>query len=111
MLEAVGHPVAVNPDRSLAKVAREREWEMRQFTKPVRLRDRMSVRTPVVTTSLALAVAVALSVVAGPHGDAPVGRTADGPRRSPGAVTGLRGPPGGPGVRSRAAAWRRRRRG
>ena len=55
MLEAVGHPVAVNADRALAKVARERGWEVRQFTKPVRLRDRMTVRTPMLTTSLALA--------------------------------------------------------
>ncbi len=55
MLEAVGHPVAVNADRPLAKVAREREWQTMQFTKPVRLRDRVSVRTPVVTTSVALA--------------------------------------------------------
>ena len=29
MLELVGNPVAVNPDRELARVAREREWEMR----------------------------------------------------------------------------------
>ena len=43
MLEAVGHPVAVNPDRLLAKVAKEREWEVMQFTKPIRLRDRVSV--------------------------------------------------------------------
>jgi hypothetical protein len=43
MLEAVGHPVAVNADRVLAKVARERGWEVMQFTKPVRLRDRVSV--------------------------------------------------------------------
>ena len=55
MLEAVGRPVAVNADRPLARVAKERGWETRQFTKPVRLRDRMTVRTPVVTTSLALA--------------------------------------------------------
>jgi HAD superfamily hydrolase (TIGR01490 family) len=60
MLEAVGHPVVVNPDRALAKMAKERGWEIRQFTKPVRLRDRMGVRRPVITTSLALAVAVAL---------------------------------------------------
>ncbi|HTX64109.1 MAG TPA: HAD family hydrolase [Acidimicrobiales bacterium] len=61
MLEAVGHPVAVNPDRALAKVARDRGWEIRQFTKPVRLRNRVSVRTPVLTTGLALAAgAVAL---------------------------------------------------
>src|SRR6202046_1571860 len=28
MLEAVGHPVAVNPDRALAAIARERGWEL-----------------------------------------------------------------------------------
>jgi HAD superfamily hydrolase (TIGR01490 family) len=60
MLEAVGHPVAVNADRPLARVARERGWAMRQFTKPVRLRDRMTVRTPVLTTSLALAAGAAI---------------------------------------------------
>jgi HAD superfamily hydrolase (TIGR01490 family) len=55
MLEAVGRPVAVNPDRPLAKVARERGWEVRHFTKPIRLRDRVGRTTPVVTTSLAVA--------------------------------------------------------
>ena len=43
MLEVVGHPVAVNPDRELARVARERAWEVRQFVQPVRLRDRVPV--------------------------------------------------------------------
>lgn len=43
MLEAVGHPVAVNPDRVLARLARERDWEIRNFLQPVRLRDRMPV--------------------------------------------------------------------
>ena len=55
MLEAVGRPVAVNPDRALAKVARERGWEVRNFTKPIRLRDRVGRTTPVLTTSLAVA--------------------------------------------------------
>jgi HAD superfamily hydrolase (TIGR01490 family) len=55
MLEAVGRPVAVNPDRALAKVARERGWEVRHFTKPIRLRDRVGRTTPVLTTSLAVA--------------------------------------------------------
>jgi HAD superfamily hydrolase (TIGR01490 family) len=53
MLEAVGHPVAVNPDRVLAKVARERDWEVMQFTKPVRLRDRMSVPSLSMTAAAA----------------------------------------------------------
>ena len=65
MLEAVGHPVAVNPDRALAKVAAERGWETLEFTKPVRLRDRMTLRTPILTGSLALAGAVALAVLRG----------------------------------------------
>jgi HAD superfamily hydrolase (TIGR01490 family) len=54
MLETVGHPVAVNADRALAKVAKERGWETRQFTKPVRLRDRVTLAAPV-ATSLVLA--------------------------------------------------------
>ena len=43
MLELVGHPVAVNPDRELTRVARERDWDMRWFQHPVRLRDRVPV--------------------------------------------------------------------
>jgi HAD superfamily hydrolase (TIGR01490 family) len=43
MLEAVGHPVAVNPDRALLRVARARDWEVRRFVKPVRLRDRVQM--------------------------------------------------------------------
>jgi phosphoserine phosphatase len=31
MLEAVGHPVAVNPDATLARIAREREWDVLRF--------------------------------------------------------------------------------
>jgi HAD superfamily hydrolase (TIGR01490 family) len=46
MLEAVGHPVAVNPDRVLLKLARDRDWEVRQFVRPVRLRTRVSAPPP-----------------------------------------------------------------
>jgi HAD superfamily hydrolase (TIGR01490 family) len=50
MLEAVGHPTAVNPDRGLRKVAVERGWPVLEFTRPVSLRARFSAaRTPVVT--------------------------------------------------------------
>ncbi len=38
MLEAVGHPVAVNPDKELARVATERGWEVRTFARPVQVR-------------------------------------------------------------------------
>jgi HAD superfamily hydrolase (TIGR01490 family) len=43
MLESVGHPVAVNPDKELAREANERGWEVRVFQRPVRLRDRVPV--------------------------------------------------------------------
>jgi HAD superfamily hydrolase (TIGR01490 family) len=43
MLAAVGHPVAVNPDKELMRVARDRGWEVREFRRPVRLRDRVPV--------------------------------------------------------------------
>jgi HAD superfamily hydrolase (TIGR01490 family) len=42
MLEAVGHPVAVNPDRELRRLALEREWEIVDFVRPVALRSRLS---------------------------------------------------------------------
>jgi HAD superfamily hydrolase (TIGR01490 family) len=40
MLEAVGHPHAVNPDRALRKLAIERGWPVLIFSKPVMLRQR-----------------------------------------------------------------------
>lgn len=43
MLAAVGHPVAVNPDRELARVARERGWLIQRYRLEVPLRDRVYV--------------------------------------------------------------------
>ena len=63
MLEVVGHPFAVNPDRPLAKAAAEHGWESMTFSKPVKIRDRMTLRTPIVGGGLALAGAVALAVL------------------------------------------------
>lgn len=34
LLEAVGHPYAINPDRQLRKIARERDWPIEYFSKP-----------------------------------------------------------------------------
>jgi HAD superfamily hydrolase (TIGR01490 family) len=45
MLETVGQPFAVNPDKALRKVAVEREWPVLVFAKPVRARSRR-VPTP-----------------------------------------------------------------
>ncbi|RJK97680.1 HAD family hydrolase [Vallicoccus soli] len=40
MLEAVGHPHAVNPDRALRRTARERGWPVLAFERPVPLLPR-----------------------------------------------------------------------
>ena len=62
MLSAVGHPVAVNPDRELRRIAAERGWEIVDFVRPVALRSRLSnvPRPP----AEVVAGAGALSVVA-----------------------------------------------
>lgn len=53
MLAAVGHPVAVNPDRELVRIARRRGWEIRRFERPVPLRDEVVVPPPVRAAALA----------------------------------------------------------
>jgi HAD superfamily hydrolase (TIGR01490 family) len=58
MLDLVGHPVAVNPDRELSRIALEREWEVRYFQRPVRMRDRVPV--PPKGPTLAAGTAAAL---------------------------------------------------
>lgn len=69
MLEAVGHPVAVNPDRVLGRLARDRDWEVQHFVRPVRLRDRMKERVrvppPAVTISLSACLLGAAALAAG----------------------------------------------
>jgi HAD superfamily hydrolase (TIGR01490 family) len=63
MLEAVGHPAAVNPDRALRRAARERDWPILVFTRPVSLRSRLAglrgQRRPVVGTAVGVGAAVA----------------------------------------------------
>ncbi len=61
MMEAVGHPVAVNPDRVLARIAKERDWPVLQFTHPVRLRDRMPAPSAKSSAATAGVVAAALA--------------------------------------------------
>ena len=57
MLQTVGHPYAVNPDRALRKEATARDWPVLVFTRPVRLRDRFSaVSLPPRSTLAAVAV-------------------------------------------------------
>ena len=66
MLEVVGHPVAVNPDRELRRIAVERGWAITSFKSPVSLRSRLpSLPGPRASLINGLAAAAAVAGVAG----------------------------------------------
>lgn len=57
MLEQVGHPAVVNPDRALRKEAAARDWPVLSFTRPVPLRERIPAPSgAAVAASAALAI-------------------------------------------------------
>lgn len=62
MLEAVGHPTVVNPDRALRKEATSRDWPVLTFSRPVSLRDRLPAPSG---AAVATTFAVSLSALAG----------------------------------------------
>jgi hypothetical protein len=55
MLEIVGHPFAVNPDKELRRIAKERGWPVLVFERPVALGSRMKL-PPTKPTLAALAI-------------------------------------------------------
>lgn len=57
-LEAVGRPVAVNPDRELRRIARERGWPMLTFSDPLYPAARRRLRPALLGLPLALGAAV-----------------------------------------------------
>ncbi len=61
MLELVGHPAVVNPDRGLRKEAASRDWPVLSFSKPVSLRDRLPAPSG---AAVATTAAVGLSALA-----------------------------------------------
>src|SRR5207302_9393372 len=61
MLEAVGHPIAVNPDRELRREAERRGWQIRDFRRPVRLRRRLPKVHPSSRSVTAAAVGAAVA--------------------------------------------------
>jgi HAD superfamily hydrolase (TIGR01490 family) len=64
MLESVGHPVAVNPDRELRRVAAGRGWPLELFRNPVPIRDRLPrLGRPDGTVANGLAAAAAVVAV------------------------------------------------
>ncbi|WP_308282734.1 HAD family hydrolase [Pseudonocardia nigra] len=59
LLEAVGHPTAVNPDRALRREAELRGWPILTFAHPVRLRFRPAAPpAPVVAAGIVVAAAL-----------------------------------------------------
>lgn len=61
MLEAVGHPSVVNPDRALRRQATARGWPVLSFSRPVSLRDRIPAPSG---ATLATTAAVGVSALA-----------------------------------------------
>ncbi|MCI1641828.1 MAG: HAD-IB family hydrolase [Actinomyces sp.] len=58
LLEAVGHPAAVNPDRELRRAAEERRWEVLSFSHTVRVRSKPArIAVPVAGTAVAVGAA------------------------------------------------------
>jgi HAD superfamily hydrolase (TIGR01490 family) len=66
MLEAVGHPFAVNPDRALRREAVEREWPVLEFKHPVSLRSRFPrLAAPSRPVAVGIAGAAVVAAAAG----------------------------------------------
>ena len=65
MLEAVGHPHAVNPDRSLRKVAIERGWPILTFRHPISLQRRFAALQPAAVPAAAVVGLGLLALAAG----------------------------------------------
>ncbi len=66
LMEAVGHPVAVNPDKDLRKVAEERGWPILEFRRKVSLRTRLARPVPIIsgaTLSVAIGVLVGVAIM------------------------------------------------
>ncbi|MBJ7901706.1 HAD-IB family hydrolase [Streptomyces sp. NPDC004549] len=66
MLQAVGHPHAVNPDRALRREAVARGWPVLEFRKPVRLKQRLpALSVPPRPALVAMAAVGAAAATAG----------------------------------------------
>ncbi|MER5477256.1 HAD-IB family hydrolase [Streptomyces sp. NPDC002734] len=67
MLETVGHPHAVNPDRTLRREALTRGWPILDFSRPVRLKQRVPNFTapsrPVLVAAATVGAAAAAALV------------------------------------------------
>ncbi len=64
MLEAVGNPVVVNPEKELREAAEEHEWPILEFQRPVSIGPRVPAPPPKVWVGVAAGVAAAIAIVA-----------------------------------------------
>lgn len=64
MLEVVGHPVVVNPDKDLEEIATARDWQVMHFERPVTLRTRLATLQKPVPIISGAAIAGALGSAA-----------------------------------------------
>jgi HAD superfamily hydrolase (TIGR01490 family) len=64
MLEAVGNPVVVNPEKELRTVAEEREWPMLEFQRPVTVGPAIPRPSPLTGAAVALSAAALAAAVA-----------------------------------------------
>ncbi len=65
LLRAVGHPVVVNADRDLRRIAEEEGWPTLEFQRKVSLRTRLTRPVPIIsgaTLTVGVAVAVAMLI-------------------------------------------------
>ncbi|MDQ3783216.1 MAG: HAD-IB family hydrolase [Actinomycetota bacterium] len=49
MMEAVGHPVAVNPEKELRRIAEDRQWPVLEFQRPVSLQTPLRENVPLLS--------------------------------------------------------------
>ncbi|VXB47821.1 HAD family phosphatase [Aeromicrobium sp. 9AM] len=63
MLQAVGHPFAVNPDKALRRIAEDNGWPILAFGRPVALRRRLGLHTKVGKAAAVTVVASAIGAI------------------------------------------------
>lgn len=70
LLECVGFPVAVNPDKELLRIAKERNWQVEHFSREVSLWERMPVKffqNGYVRIFIGIAIATCLAFLYAPN--------------------------------------------
>jgi hypothetical protein len=64
MLEIVGHPAAVNPEKELRKIAEERDWRILEFQRPVTMEPAIPRPSPLAGVAFAASLGALGAAVA-----------------------------------------------